>query len=273
MKRIIVPTDFSPLAENALQVAATLAKRHDAEIMVLHMLELSQAMISSAEGYYQEYTMFLLKVAEKRLAEFLDKPYLKDVKVIPVIKHFKVFSELDEIAAKHDVSLVVMGSHGADGLKEIFVGSNAEKVVRHSETPVLVIKKEMKDFNPRHFVFACDFRKDNLKAFRKARDFAESLDLEFQPVFINTPGDEFLSTEDAYERINTFLKEARVGVEVEIYNDYSVEQGILAYAGKSNADLIGIPTHGRKGIAHFFMGSIGEDLANHARIPVITFKI
>ncbi len=273
MKRIIVPTDFSPLAENALEVAATLAKKHGADIFVLHMLELSQAMISSAEGYYQEHTMFLLKVAEKRLQEFLDKPYLKGVKVTPVIKHFKVFGELDEVSAKHGANLVVMGSHGADGLKEIFVGSNAEKVVRNSDIPVLVIKGEMKDFNPKHFVFACDFRKDNLEAFKKARDFAAMLDLDFQPVYINTPGDEFLSTEDAYERISAFLKDAKAGLEVEIYNDYSVEQGVLNYAGNSNADLIGIPTHGRKGLSHFFMGSIGEDIANHARIPVVTFKI
>lgn len=273
MKSIIVPIDFSPLSEHALKVAATLAQQHKAEVLVVHMLEMNQAMISSAEGYYQEHTAFLLKVSEKRLSEFLDKPYLRGITVTPIIKHFKVFSELNEIAEKHGTDLVIMGSHGADGLQEIFVGSNAEKVVRHSDIPVLVIKDEITNFEPRSFVFACDFSKDNIKAFNKARDFAEALDLKFQPVYINTPGDDFLSTEDAYQHISEFLKDAKAGVEVELYNDYSVEQGVLNYAGNSNADLIGIPTHGRKGISHFFMGSIGEDIANHARIPVVTFKI
>ena len=79
MKTIIVPIDFSEQSENALQVAATLAKKHNAEILVLHMLELNEAMISSSEGFHPEQTVFLLKLAEKRINEFLDKSYLKGV--------------------------------------------------------------------------------------------------------------------------------------------------------------------------------------------------
>ncbi|WP_310557807.1 universal stress protein, partial [Flavobacterium sp.] len=59
----------------------------------------------------------------------------------------------------------------------------------------------------------------------------------------------------------------------QVYNDITREKGILNYANKVNADLIGISTHGRKGISHFFNGSISEDVVNHAKIPVVTFKI
>ncbi|HRB73105.1 MAG TPA: universal stress protein, partial [Flavobacterium sp.] len=58
-----------------------------------------------------------------------------------------------------------------------------------------------------------------------------------------------------------------------IYNDVNVEKGILHFAKSVNADLIGISTHGRKGLSHFFNGSISEDLINHAKRPVVTFKI
>ena len=92
-------------------------------------------------------------------------------------------------------------------------------------------------------------------------------------VYINTPNDEFLSNRDAYQRINLFLNKANTGQQVEIYNDYSVEQGILNYGKSILADAIALPTHGRKGLSHFFNGSIGEDVVNHASIPVITFKI
>ena len=61
--------------------------------------------------------------------------------------------------------------------------------------------------------------------------------------------------------------------EFHIYNDDSVEQGVLNFAKKIKADLIGIATHGRKGLSHFFNGSISEDLVNHAHSPVITFKL
>jgi nucleotide-binding universal stress UspA family protein len=56
-------------------------------------------------------------------------------------------------------------------------------------------------------------------------------------------------------------------------SDYSIEGGIFNYANDVNADLIAIPTHGRSGIAHFFKGSIGEDVVNHANLPVITFRV
>ncbi len=273
MKTIIVPIDFSEQAENALKVAASLADKHNSEILVLHMLELNEAIISSTEGFYQEHTVFLLKLAEKRMKEFLEKPYLKGIKVTPVIKHFKVFGELNEVAEKHKADLVVMGSHGTDGLKEIFIGSNAEKVVRNSSIPVLVIKKEIKDFKISDFVFANDFEKENVPAFNKALDFAKKLNARLHLVYINTPGDNFLSTQDIYNRVSAFLHEAKSGMEVEIYNDYNVERGVLNFSESINADIIGIPTHGRKGLSHFFMGSIGEDIANHSTLPVITFKI
>ena len=102
---------------------------------------------------------------------------------------------------------------------------------------------------------------------------AKLLDSKLHLVYINTPGDEFLSTDDAYEKISEFLDKANAGLEVEIYNDYTVEKGVINYSKKIGADLIGIPTHGRRGLSHFFMGSIGEDIANHSEAPVITFKI
>ena len=274
MKTIIVPIDFSEQSENALKVAASLAKKHGSEIIALHMLELNEAMISSSEGFHPEQTVFLIKMAEKRINEFLDKPYLEGVKnVTPIIKHFKVFSEVNDVAEKHGADMIIMGSHGSDGLKEIFVGSNAEKVVRNSEIPVLVIKDEMEDFKAENFVFACAFKDESLAAFKKAHEFADKLSAKLHLVYINTPGDNFLSTQDAYEKVNKYLQKAGAGKEVNVYNDYSVEKGVLNFSESIQADVIGIPTHGRKGLSHFFMGSIGEDITNHSKIPVITFKI
>jgi len=274
MKTIIVPIDFSEQSENALKVAANLSKKHGSEIIALHMLELNEAMISSSEGFHPEQTVFLIKMAEKRINEFLNKPYLQGVKkVIPIIKHFKVFSEVNDVAEKHGADMIIMGSHGSDGLKEIFVGSNAEKVVRNSEIPVLVIKDEMEDFKAENFVFACAFKDESLVAYKKAKEFADKLSAKLHLVYINTPGDNFLSTQDAYEKVNKYLQKAGSGKEVNVYNDYSVEKGVLNFSESIHADVIGIPTHGRKGLSHFFMGSIGEDITNHSKIPVITFKI
>jgi nucleotide-binding universal stress UspA family protein len=273
MKKIIVPVDFSGPSEVALKTAASIAKKFGSEIFVLHMLEMSDVLMNYSAEAHQQQAIFLIKMAEKKLGGFLDKPYLKGVKVTPIIKHYKVYSEVNVIAEKHNADLIVMGSQGSEGLKEIFVGSNAEKMVRNAKIPVMVIKDEIVDFEIRRFVFACDFELENLPAFHKAKALADKLSAELILVNINTPGDSFLSTKDAFRKINQFLHEAKASLEVEIYNDYTVERGILAFSESRNADIIGLPTHGRKGISHFFMGSIGEDLANHSRIPVMTFKL
>ncbi|WP_419211967.1 universal stress protein [Maribacter sp. X9] len=273
MKKIIVLTDFSDQSSNALKAAADLAQKHEVELLVVHMLELNQALITAPDGIYAEQTVFLVKLAEKNLKEFLDKPFLKGIKVTPIIKHYKVFSELDAIAEEHKADLIVMGSNGASGFDELFIGSNAEKVVRNASIPVIVIKGEVTNFSIERFVFACDFTDESLPAFQKAREFAKVLKATMELVYINTPNDDFLSNRDAYERINKFLNKANAGQQVEVYNDYSVEQGILNYGQSVLADAIAIPTHGRKGLSHLFNGSIGEDVVNHASIPVITFKI
>ncbi|MDO1511499.1 universal stress protein [Maribacter confluentis] len=273
MKKIIVLTDFSEQSSHALKAAADLAKKFSGELLVVHMLELNQALLTSPDGVYAEQTVFLVKLAEKNLKEFLSKPYLEGLTVTPIIKHYKVYSELDSIAEDHSADLIVMGSNGTNGFEEIFIGSNAERVVRNATVPVLVIKGEITDFTIERFVFACDFNDDSLPAFQKAREFAELFKASMEVVYINTPNDNFMSNRDAYQKINKFLTKANAADQVEVYNDYSVEQGIINYGNTILADAIAIPTHGRKGISHFFNGSIGEDVVNHARIPVITFKI
>lgn len=273
MENIIVPIDFSTQSEYAFKVAASIAKKHKATVYALHMLEINEALISSNEGVQMQQTVFLMKLAEKRLKEFLDKPYLSDVTIVPIIKHFKVFSEISNVAKEHNADLIVMGSHGSEGLKEIFIGSNTQKVVRHSDIPVLVIKDDIDDFNPQQMVFACDLKEENIHAFQRAKYIADVFSSELRLVYVNTPGDAFLSTTEIQEKIVTFCDIVGFDLLVAVHNDYSVENGVLNFGMESNADIIGIPTHGRTGLSHFLLGSIGEDVANHSKLPVVTFKI
>ena len=90
---------------------------------------------------------------------------------------------------------------------------------------------------------------------------------------INTPNN-FKSTSFAEEIMKNFVSGFTINKhEFHIYNDSNVEKGILNFSKSINADLIGMSTHGRKGLSHFFNGSVSEDLVNHANMPVITFKI
>lgn len=277
MKKIIVPIDFSEHSEYALETAAVFARKYNAEIIALHMLELSNAVISSAESAIEAETVFYLKLAEKKFQEFLDKDFLKDLNVTPIVKHFKVFSEVSVVAKEHGVDLIIMGSQGVSGLKEVLVGSNTEKVVRYSNVPVLVVKHSPILMEIEDVVFACDFSEDAIKPYLNAGKVFDGLGARMHLVHVNLPDSRFRSSTEIEKRVSDFLKTADGNIDkmksVTYVSDYSIEQGILNVSNILGADLVAVATHGRKGLAHFFEGSISEDIANHSTLPVMTFKI
>ncbi|MEX0289879.1 MAG: universal stress protein [Flavobacteriaceae bacterium] len=273
MRKILVPIDFSEPSVDALEVAAAIARERGASLVLLHMLGLSEAILTKNEAQEYEEAMYYMKLAQKRFKDFMNKPFLKGLDVYQIVQNYKIFSEINNVAREQGAELIVMGSHGTSGVGDIFVGSNTEKVVRSSEIPVLVIKEADPNFKIKKMLFACNF--DNLLglAYKNVKAFAESFSAELELIYINTPY-RFKSTSEVKERIDSFLfKVGEQGQKVKIYNDYSVEGGLFNYAKKQNSDVIAIATHGRKGLSHFFLGSIGEDLANHANIPVLTFRI
>ena len=276
MIKILVPVDFSECSEYALKVAAELAKEHNAEIVVLHMMGISDAILTNVEAKQMLEGIYYVKLAQKRFKEFLDKDYLKDVKINVSVYNYKDFSELNGVAIENKADLIIMGSHGSSGLSEVFVGSNTEKVVRHSDIPVLVVKKEFEKFVVKNAVFASDFSLENLTAFKKAMKLFKSLDAKVSLLYVNLPGQNYRNSKEMESRIKDFLFNAdslNKLDDVIYYNDYTVEDGIFNYSNNNNIDAIALPTHGRRGLAHFFSGSISEDLVNHSKIPVITFKI
>lgn len=277
MKKIIVPIDFSEYSDYALETAAILAKRNNAEILALHMLEISDAILTKNDNEIQMETLFFLKLAEKRFSEFLEKDYLEGIKVTPVVKHFKVFSEVNDVASEHDADLIVMGSHGSSGLKEFFVGSNTEKVVRYAEIPVLVTKHNpiLTDFE--NVVFACDFSDKAVEPYLRACRMFDSLGSKMHLVYVNLPSESFKSSAEMEAKVVSFIKKANGNLDklntVKYVSDYTVEKGVLNFANVIGADVVAVATHGRTGLAHFFEGSISEDIANHSMLPVMSFKM
>ena len=275
MKRLLVPTDFSEQAEFATKVAAKIAKKFDCEIYFLHMVELPIAELDKMTPSYSEIpeALFFMKLAAKRFNEVLAKDYLEGITIHHSIKTNSTFSGINETATELDIDMIIMGSHGASGLKEIFIGSNTEKVVRTSKVPVLVIKDTNQEFKSDNLVFASDFQFNSMHTYKQAVKFAKKFDSKIHLLLVNTPNN-FSTTNEASKRIQNFISDSDfTNYTINIYNDETVEKGILNFSEDINADLIGISTTGRQGIAHFFNGSISEDIVNHAIRPVITFKI
>ncbi|WP_318642510.1 universal stress protein [Flavobacterium ardleyense] len=274
MKKILVPTDFSKHATNALKVAVQIAKEHDAEIVLLHMLELPQQTSDALDrGSEIPEIMLYKKMAVQRIDDLTKSDLLSDVKASNIVQFERAFEGILAISKENDIDLVVMGSHGASGFKEMFIGSNTEKVVRSSEVPVLVIKNETDHFKTKNMIFASDFTDEVNEPFKKVLKFADMLDAELKLVMINTPNS-FKTTAVAEKMMTDFADRFEMShLKKFIYNDANIEKGILNFAHTVNADLIAICTHGRTGMARLLNGSISEDLVNRTSIPMVTFKI
>jgi nucleotide-binding universal stress UspA family protein len=277
MKKILVPVDFSETSENALKVASELAKKNNSELFVLHVVELAESLFGAEQfNVNDEQIIFFMKMAEKRFQKFLEKDYLEGIQVIKTVEPGSTAHVIKDTVNDNAIDMIVMGSNGVSGLEEIVIGSNTEKVVRYSEVPVLVVKNEIKSISITNAVFASNFELENLEPYKKAKKFADSFNAKMNMLYVNLPGNQFSSTLEIQEQMRVFLNKVEMPLSkehIEIFNDYSIQDGVINGAERLKADLIIIPTHGRKGLSHFFNGSVGEDVVNHSKIPVLTLKI
>ncbi|TRX38607.1 universal stress protein [Flavobacterium sp. ZT3R18] len=274
MKRILIPTDFSKYADLAIEAGAQIAKKNNAEIVLIHMLELPGQTNDAITGGTSIPAIMLFKnKADEILKDIKNRPYLSGIHIKEVVLLDNVYKGITTYSNQNDIDLIVMGSHGSSGFEEIFVGTNTEKVVRLSKIPVLVIKNKIDELDIKKIVFASDFSKEIKKPFLELLKFAKFFDAKLKLVMICTPNN-FKSTSAAQKTMKDFVAEFDMpDYSMEIYNETNVEKGITNYADTKNADIIALCTHGRTALIHFFNGSISEDLVNHTTRPVITFKI
>jgi K+-sensing histidine kinase KdpD len=171
------------------------------------------------------------------------------------------------------IDLVIMGTSGASGIYEIFVGSTTEKAVRHSPVPVLAVRtaSDLQSIRKILLPTSLSFKETNFIS--KVKELANFFNASLQILLVNTP----IHFKDDNES-KSFLKEFAKHYKLENYsihmrNDYTEEAGIRNFAEAQKVDLIVMGTHARKGLSHFFNGSITEDVMNHIACPVWTYAI
>ena len=172
-----------------------------------------------------------------------------------------------------DVALIVMGSHGATGIKESIIGSNTEKIVRRSPYPVLTIKDDTDSFEPKNVVVASSFYGEIDDSFEGLKNVIDLFDAKYHLLKVNT-ANRFEKSLVSEKLMRDFaLKFKLADYTINIFNDDTIEEGVIGFSRTIDADLIAMPTHGRTGIGHLINGSVTEGLVNHAVRPVLSMKI
>jgi nucleotide-binding universal stress UspA family protein len=286
VKKILVPTDYSEQANHALEFAYQIARKSEAEIYLLNVIDypgLSTAwsggmnVIGGAEPPFdtmdENFINNLMDRSKEEMRSMVKKLNEHDITIHEIVEIGNPYFVIAERIENENINLVIMGSKGASGLEEVLIGSNTEKVVRHSKCPVITIKQK-RDFNKIHKIaLASNFEGDQSHVVEELQKLQHIFNAEFHLVKINTPNN-FENTRKIMKQMQDFVAAYHIkNYTLNIYNDFMEEDGIIYFAQDIDADMIAMATHGRTGFMHLLSGSIAEDVVNHAKRPVWTCRI
>jgi len=266
MKKILVPTDFSEHAENALSFAIGIANRFGSRITLFHTYK-----VRSTAGMLVSIDRYIKKDADGDLTSILAKAetqLMNGASIEGVVVKADAIEAIANKADKQGYDLIIMGTQGASGLAEVFMGSTTNGVIRQSGTPVLAIPE------------GCQF-----KAFRSIVLAMDSKEIESDGI-LNT----LVSMVKAYEaRLSVYHKvqgaddqgiDAALsywleGVEHANHFDFSeenVNDSITSFLEEYGGDLLCMIRHKRGFLASLFHQSVTRKEAFTSKVPLLILQ-
>lgn len=271
MKNILSPTDFSNCARYATDAAAQLCRRLGARLHLFTCLDLPKGWeeLSPQQRAMQPEAQQKIDNATVRFAE-LNQAY-PDLEITVAYGSGRLADAVGRYAEEHGASLIVMGSHGASGKSEYFIGSNTQKVVREVHCPVLVVKSPLDNLKFDKVVFASSFHENEREAFLKFKELVKPFVPEIHLVEIHTASffdPPYILSQQAMEDFKRLCAPFRC--KTHVFRNFSVDEGIRNFAEQIGARLIGISNHHRHPLRRMLTGSNVEALVNHSDIPVLS---
>ncbi|MEO1652607.1 MAG: universal stress protein [Bacteroidota bacterium] len=273
MKKLLVPYDFSPQADQALEMARILAQIDNAFIYVLFVIEKNQDFVFSgpSKDIEQEYFHQLLSVVDLNLRKKLERINQSEVKIEGLIQKGNLIRVILEQIEQKEIDLVVMATLGMEGWEEYVSDSRTERIVRQSPVPVLSLRNLPEHFKIRKIVYASDLHPEQIPAMQALEELKRKLGARLEILYVNTPG-HFVSSEEIESRFRKIKQVLKWDSEqLKVVSAQFPKEGIISYTERNDVDLVALATHQRKGMGHLIFGSIAEDLVNHSQKPVITF--
>ncbi len=266
MKKILVPCDFSDTAIHALQFALQIARQSEGEIILLNVVELPALHVPN-------YLKDMEVIAEKKFKK-LENMWVKEgIKVRSMMDSGPITKTINRISEENKADLIIMGTHGATGFKELLIGSNTEKIVRFSSIPVFAVRKSIKLTDINNIVFPTTLDPGQNKLLIHIKELQNFFSAKLHLLLVNTPHNmkRALEEKDMMERYAT-----NFGLEnytLNTRNDFYEPDAIMNFTIAIKADMIAMGTHSRRGLAHLFSGSVAEDVVNQMDCPIWTYSV
>ena len=272
--KILVPVDFSEQSVVALEQAVSLSRVFNSEIHILNVINeefsLNKLFDDKDKAQYQERVkQRLQEFAEAKNAEFGVE--LKTIQVTG-----KIYNQIVNTANVIDAEFIVMGTAGSSTLKKRFIGSNALRVVRESNKPVITIKGKHHRKGCQNIVLPLDLTKETKEKVTKAVEFAKRFGSVIRVVSVLMTNDEFIVNRltRQLDQVKRYISEQGVECGAEIVRDtkgdHTLAESIIDYATRTKGDLIMIMTQQEQDFTDFFIGSSAQEVINNSDIPVLS---
>lgn len=279
MKTIVAATDFSTRSERAIRRAGLLAREWGAELTLVHVVDDDQPG-SLVDLERREAGTFL----KEQIGSVVE---LQGVRCSAVVATGEAFDGVLHTAKTASADLIVMGTHRKQLLRDTFVGTTIERVIRTGPYPVLMVNKEVRH-SYRHVLSAVDLSGPSAHAFKTSAALGLIGDASVTIVHAFTaPGRGKLFVANASsERISEYVASERLQASEELIaflaaneihgqrRTYRVEEGgafevISNLVKETMSDLVVIGTHGRSGIVKMLLGSVAEEVLRSIDVDIL----
>ena len=277
IKKILVPVDFTTTSETAISQASTIAELIKAEIFLIHVIEndyyqftVVPDIITRAPSVQQVEAAVSVK-----MNAVIDNIYLSTgITAHAITTSGGIDSEIIEYSKWDRFDLIVMGTHGASGYKEMFAGSNAQRVVTLSDIPVLTMQANTDKIRFQNILLPIDNSLHSREKINIAMEFAAMFGAKIHILGI-TDADEKVELNKfkiKLESLEKILRAENIRYDTTIEEGDSLALMALNYSENNNCDLIVINTGHESKITGVFLGAFAQQIVNHSKIPVLSIK-
>lgn len=272
--KILIPTDFSVQAEFAYLMVKKLEEKTTIDIHFLHVLNVPDTVTMDSNGEIQtcgeidvNYVIKQKEIAIRKL-ENLKVLYGSYINVHLVLG--KTTDAILDFSNANSFDLIVMGTKGSSGIKEILSGSETQIIARRSKTPLLSLMCDRSDLQIQNVLLVHNFSNPKMEGMTLMHKLIKAFNTKVHLLQI-TSG----QVESEKARVEADMKQFAELNGIENYachliNDKDVENGVIHFNQMSNMDIICIGTHGKGGLFH---QSATDKLINHLYKPIISFHL